>query len=124
MQQNIDLLEFAGSVYSINFEAFDRLLAIDSLLENNTLTEVETITTYNGANQIISTVVSNREYPRGKEIDMTKYEMIKFLLEIIMTYNEEIDDGLGAQRMLDKLPINFKIAFNTLVRYGILSEIK
>ena len=44
-------------------------------------------------------------------------------LEIILTYNEEVDDAMGLERALVDTTIPFKVAFNTLLNYEILKEI-
>lgn len=124
MTNSVDYLEFGGISYSLDFEAFDKLLSVENGTEKEQLSETETTTEYDLTMQPIGTVVSVRQFQRGKEIDMTKYEMVRFMLEIVLGYNEELDDSLGVQRALDGLPISFKIAFNTLIRYGILKEIK
>jgi hypothetical protein len=43
-------------------------------------------------------------------------------LEILFTFSEELDDDLWIARALAKTPISFKMAFNTLLSYGILKE--
>jgi len=45
------------------------------------------------------------------------------MLEIIYSYNEDLDDSLGTERALNKTTISFKIAFNTLQYYGILKTL-
>ena len=45
-------------------------------------------------------------------------------LEILFTYNETIDDTLGQDRAFKDTTIPFKVAFNTLINYGILKEIE
>jgi YD repeat-containing protein len=124
MENSIEYLEFGGIAYSLNFVAFDNLLHIDQSSKDDTIGETETTVSYDAAGNIIGTNVTNRVIQHGKEIDMSKYEMIRFMLEIVLAYNEELDDSLGVQRAFDKLPISFKIAFNTLIKYGILQEIK
>lgn len=124
MNNSVEYLEFAGIAYSLDFSAFDALLSVEIKPNDEKLTETETTVEYDMNMKSIGTTVVTREYQRGKEIDMSKYEMVRFMLEIVLGYNEEIDDSLGVQRALDGLPISYKIAFNTLIKYGILKEIK
>ena len=35
---------------------------------------------------------------------------------------DETDSTLGTERILDKTPLSYRIAFNTLLKYGILKE--
>lgn len=55
-------------------------------------------------------------------INLVSFEVIKMLLEIIMTEREEIDDNLGVHSMKN-LSIPFKLAFNTLLKHKIISKI-
>lgn len=124
MKNDIELLEFAGSAYVIDFEAFSKVFTVEPLPTDGKIFETKTTTHYDGGGVIQGSNVVTKEYPRGKEMDVSRYEMVKFMLEIVMNYNEEVDDSLGIKRALDGLPISFKVAFNTLVKYGILKEVK
>ena len=55
-------------------------------------------------------------------INLVSFEVIKMMLEIIMTEREEIDDNLGIHSTKD-LSIPFKIAFNTLLKHQILKHL-
>ena len=44
-------------------------------------------------------------------------------LEIVLTYHDESDDTLGADRALLGTPLSFKIAFNTLLMKKIINKI-
>lgn len=121
--EELEYLEFAGKTYVINLEAFDGLLVFDPTPKNDKVIETETTQMFDATMNPTSTSVVTREFQRGKEIDMSKYEMIRTMIDIILAYNEEIDDSLGIKRAFDGLPISFKIAFNTLIKYGILKEI-
>lgn len=54
-------------------------------------------------------------------INLVSFEVVKMLLEIIMTEREEIDETLGSHS-LDKLSIPFKLAFNTLLKHNIIKH--
>ena len=53
-------------------------------------------------------------------ISVVKYEMVKTLIEIIMTENESVDEALGPKN--SDLSIPFKIAFNTLLNKKLLNK--
>ena len=55
-------------------------------------------------------------------INVVSFEVIKMMLEIIMTERDEIDETLGI-RSIEKLSIPFKLAFNTLLKHEILKHI-
>lgn len=121
------MLDIGGSVYVINFKAIDKLLNEDKTLGNREVEESETKEVYEydaekGEEVYIGKEVYTKKYEKGKEIDMTRYEMIRMLFEVLLTFNEEFDDELGFERALGDAPLPFKISFNTLVEYGILKE--
>jgi len=59
-----------------------------------------------------------------QHISVVKFETIKMMLEVVLTEREEIDDNLGIRAGTSKsLSIPFKIAFNTLLRHGIIKYI-
>jgi hypothetical protein len=53
-------------------------------------------------------------------ISVVKYEMIKTMVEILMTESEEVDETLGGKS--SELSIPFKLAFNTLINKKILNK--
>lgn len=55
-------------------------------------------------------------------IDMTKWEMVNKMVDCILHNYEEQDSALG-KKNLEKLPINFKIAYNTLLKYNIIKTV-
>ncbi len=55
------------------------------------------------------------------EINIFKYEMIKMCIERVLSEYEEDDESMGVFGK-EKTPMSFKIAFNTLIKYGIIIE--
>lgn len=53
-------------------------------------------------------------------ISVVKYEMVKTLIEILMTENESVDETLGHKN--SELSIPFKLAFNTLLNKKLLNK--
>jgi hypothetical protein len=53
-------------------------------------------------------------------ISVVKYEMVKSLVEVILTEDEEIDETLGMKT--NELSIPFKIAFNSLLNKKLLNK--
>ena len=53
-------------------------------------------------------------------ISVVKYEMVKTMVEILMTEAEEVDETLGSKS--SELSIPFKLAFNTLLNKKILNK--
>lgn len=57
-----------------------------------------------------------------QHISIVKYETIKMMLEVILTEREEMDENLGIHNAKN-LSLPFKIAFNTLLRHGIIKHL-
>ena len=49
-------------------------------------------------------------------INLVSFEVIKMMLEVIMTERDEIDENLGIHSSKD-LSIPFRLAFNTLLKH-------
>lgn len=55
-------------------------------------------------------------------INLVSFEVIKMMLEIIMTERDEVDENLGVHSTKN-LSIPFKVAFNTLLKHQILKHL-
>jgi hypothetical protein len=55
-------------------------------------------------------------------INLVSFEVIKMMLEVIMTERDEIDENLGVHSSKD-LSIPFRLAFNTLLKHQILKHL-
>ena len=62
------------------------------------------------------------ELDDAQHISVVKFETIKIMLEVIMTEREEMDENLGIHNSKN-LSLPFKIAFNTLLRHGIIKHL-
>lgn len=60
------------------------------------------------------------EVTMDTHVSITKYEIIKLMLEVIMDDMEGVDETLGGKS--SELPISFKIAFNTLLNKKLLNK--
>lgn len=106
-----DLLEYGGNYYYID---------VDQLAEKTTI-KVKN-------NEKKSSRKKIEEEPNDDEFDdhlnIQKYELYKNLIEVVISpleSNEE-DDKLSSIR-INKMPFDFKVAFNTLVKDGILKTL-
>jgi hypothetical protein len=53
---------------------------------------------------------------------MFRYETIKDMMDIIFSDDDEEDPAVKVnKKKLDSQPMSFKIAFNTLLEYGVLN---
>lgn len=117
------MLEFGDSVYYIDLKAFDKAITV-TLGKNETTTDTEEKTTLDENGNVKLIEKYSRTTPKSKEIDATKYDLLKTLLEYIIDFEDVSDDALGAERALLQTPFPFKLAFNTLYNEGIIKEKK
>lgn len=99
-----EYLDFAGKDFIIDFDSLSNLVKLPPMKlkdENGNPIDDES----------------------GPHIDVTKYEMIREMIGVVLNTNESVDDKLGMVG-LDSLPIPFKISYNTLIHYNILKEIE
>lgn len=55
------------------------------------------------------------------KINIIKFEMVKMLMEVILSENEEMDDKLGIKSS-SKTSIPFRIAFNSLLNKKLINH--
>jgi len=116
------MLEIGGIFYSVDLNAMDDILSLEKAGENKDVEEKEIKEIFDDEGKLVGKDILTRQYTKGKEIDGPKYDLIRMFFEVLLTYNEEIDDELGIDRALGGTPLPFKIAFNTLLEYGIIKE--
>lgn len=116
------MIEFSDKYYYIDLNKIDKLITLNSFDEPGTYTETETTTESDEKGNLLRTIVVRKTTPRNKEIDSVKYDTIKTMLEILFDEQEESDETLGVDRVLSKMSLPFKLAFNTLIETGIIKE--
>lgn len=127
MNNSENLIDIGGQLFTIDLESFtSQLTAAKTNKDGDVLRgyETETKINYDELGKPIGTTVITRDYDKGTEIDGPKYDVVRMCLEVLMTYNDEIDDSLGFENAMGKTSIAFKMAFNTLLNYEILKEIE
>lgn len=69
--------------------------------------------------------IKNEELTGNTEtFSVIKFEVVKTMIEVVMTEREDdLDNNLGAYNQ-NKLSIPFKIAFNTLLMYKIIKHLE
>lgn len=77
--------------------------------------DMETIETY------ISILPKEEGGNTDNQFSAIKYEMIKLMVEVLMSEHKELDETLGIKNQSD-LSIPFKLAFNTLLKHNILTK--
>ena len=56
------------------------------------------------------------------KINIIKYEMIKMMLETILSEDLEVDDKLGLKSSSNAISVPFKIAFNSLLNKKLINH--
>jgi hypothetical protein len=116
------MIEFGGVLYYLDMDAFDKAITPPNIKPTDKIKEVDKKTVTNELGDVVGTEITETIRLRGKEIDGAKYDILRMMIEVIMEEKAEIDDTLGADRALEKTALSYKLAFNTLFRYGILKE--
>jgi hypothetical protein len=62
---------------------------------------------------------TDEEIVEGQQFSLIKYDVLKIMIEVIMSEREEMDNNLGVIK-INKLSLPFKLAFNTLLKYNII----
>lgn len=88
------MLKILGEQYFIDVDEIENFITLESNLNSSGITE--------------------------NSISITRYEMIKMMLDTILTENETIDETLGIKS--SGISISFKFAFNTLLNKNIISK--
>ena len=121
------MIEFGGTVYYIDLDAMDKAILINILtllILSASLKKTKELKTYlDEDGKITAAEIYEHSSERSAEVSAAKYDFIRLLLEIVMDDDpDETDATLGPDRILDKTPLSYRIAFNTLLKYGILKE--
>lgn len=57
---------------------------------------------------------------QGPMVDMTKWELVKGMMESILTDNSIVDEDMGITMLGKQLSIPFRLSFNTLVKHKLI----
>lgn len=117
-----NMIDIGGVILRFDLEAYSKLLLLKNGSDNKEV-ECETTVINDSDGNTTQETITKREFDKNREVDAIKYDLVKTCLEIILINNDELDDKLGLANSLASLPISFKIAYNTLIEYGILVEV-
>lgn len=90
------MIEVFGEKYYIDLESINKVINIESELS------------FSGSNETTINIVS--------------FEIVKMMLEIVMTEREEVDENLGLYG-IKNTSIPFRLAFNTLLMHKIIKHL-
>jgi hypothetical protein len=118
------MIDFGGTIYQLDLDKLSEAIKLEDSNTNEEIIEKIVRVYKNEKGEITGTeeVTTSRE--RGIEYNTTKYDMLRTLIEIVLDDTEsDVDTTLGVDSYLDKQPLSFKMAFNTLLEYEIIKEI-
>ncbi len=64
----------------------------------------------------------NSDYVENIMIDMTKWDLVKSMIETVLSENGIIDENMGITKLGEQLSIPFRLSFNTLVKHNLINK--
>lgn len=117
------MIQIGGKLYYIDLKAFSDFVTENKDDVNKTHPNVDEVSHYDTAGELISRTVTKNSYIRGRDVNPILYETINNLLVTILEQSEPADELLGLEKVLSEQTIGFKLAFNTLLFNKILKDI-
>jgi hypothetical protein len=115
------MIKLFGEIYYIDFEELDTFLAFDD--KEDTIETKKSVEKIN-SDGTIDRWLTKKEHIKHKEINGVKFELVRgFISDLGDETDENEEDPMLGRNSLEKTSIRFKLAFNTLIAYGILKKI-
>ena len=93
--------------------------------KNGDDTETNTTVTYDATGAIQHTEVETFKPIKKDELDGPKFDTVRLMFDELFRYELPSDDNfLDFDTIISKMPLGFKIAFNTLLHYDLLEEVQ
>jgi hypothetical protein len=90
-----------------------------NILGENYFIDLDEIEKYLDMSDTVEVVESGETEVR---INIIKFEMVKMLLETILSEDVEMDDKLGMKNVSSSLSIPFKLSFNSLLNKKLINH--
>ena len=119
----MDSLKIGGKVMLIDMDAMSKIILIEPKTKERCDEESTKVETFDEKGELITYNITTNKYTEDRQIDTSRYDIIRTMLDILLSYEEVIDDTLGFARGIGNTPLNVKIAINTLLKYNILIEL-
>ena len=116
------MLDYGSTLYYSDITAFEKAVTSNGYKSKDKITTTETTTLSDADGKIINVEQTTITTDRPREIDGSKFELLRTMLEVLIDLEDDGDTTLGAERALAKTSFSYKLAFNTLYNYGILKE--
>jgi hypothetical protein len=59
---------------------------------------------------------------QGPLIDMTRWDLVKVMIETILSENGIVDEGMGSTMLGSQLSIPCRLSFNTLIKHKLIKR--
>tara|TARA_R110000796_G_scaffold58413_4_gene134868 strand:+ start:21878 stop:22225 length:348 start_codon:yes stop_codon:yes gene_type:complete len=115
------MIKIFGELYFIDFEELDDFLAFEN--KEDTIETKKIVKKIKSDGKPVSWFTT-KEHIKHKEINGVKFELVRgFISDLGDEQNEVEEDIMLPNQSLEKTSIRFKLAFNTLLAYGLLKKL-
>ena len=116
------MIKIGDLYYYIDLEAMSKQLELDDD-KSGVIIEKESVYTKDDTGQVLNLVETITEKHKPKEVDGFKYEVIRTMLEIVLSETLEFNQSTMKMVPLEQASSNFIMAFNTLTKLKIIQAI-
>ena len=109
----MELFEIAGEQFYFDLDKINDYVKIDENPSKN----LDELLTKNDKEGDETESIPNFE---GPMIDMTKWDLVKGMIEVILSEQSIIDEDMGITMLGKQLSIPSRLSFNTLLKYKLI----
>lgn len=109
----MELFEIGGNQYYFDLETISEFVRIDEEKPRN----LEDL-----FNKKENTEEKEDEIMQGPLIDMTRWDLVKAMIETVLSENGIVDDDMGPTMLGKQLSIPTRISFNTLIKHKLIKN--
>lgn len=113
----MELFRIAGNEYYFDLDKICDFVKIDEYKPRN-LDDLLT------KEEIEDDENSIEEEMRGPLVDITKWDLVKAMVETVLSENGIVDDDMGYTMLGKQLSIPTRLSFNTLIKYNLIKNNK
>lgn len=108
-----ELFDIAGDEFYFDLDTIADFVRINE--EENNLDELLNNSSKENKNE---TIVESQ----GPLIDMTRWDLVKAMIETILSENGIVDEGMGKTMLGKQLSIPCRLSFNTLIKHKLIKR--
>ncbi len=110
-----ELFNIAGDEFYFDLDTIADFVRINE--EENNLDELLNNSSKENKNENETIVES-----QGPLIDMTRWDLVKAMIETILSENGIVDEGMGKTMLGKQLSIPCRLSFNTLIKHKLIKR--